>query len=932
MRSPAHASRRSRFILTGAACLLAVVGLASPAVAAPSPGDQKISAEQNAANQIATLQDLKKSMSPAEAKVDTQLFLQQRLAANKTASGTVPLLQNGVEKTASGKVLVDIRGTVSDNLVKFLTAKGAAIRSTSTRYGTVRAEVPLSAVNAIAARADVKAVQEAVGAMTAREELNPNQKTEPETKDQKAKRIAQNTRDALSDRAGAIDSEGDRAHNADGARGDIGVTGVGVKICALSDGVDSLSTSQAGSELPAVDVLPGEAGSGDEGTAMLEIIHDVAPSAALGFATAFNGDASFADNIRALRFDLGCDIIVDDVIYFAEPYFQDGMIAQAVNDVVADGGLYFSSAGNEGNTVDGTAGHWEGDYVNSGQVIGKFAGYAHDFDPGPGVQILEPLSNESGGAPVLLNWADPQGAASDDYDLYLVDSAGNVRAASQNFQTGTQDPFERVDIPAGTNLRLAVVKFAGADRYFALSALRGRFKDQAGLKAFTTTGETFGHSATRGAFSVAAAPAADPLPFDLETGDPANPTGPFPNAYGPDQRQERFSSDGPRKVFFEADGTAIPGGEVRQKPDITAADGVSTSVDGFSPFFGTSAAAPHAAAIAGLVLSGNPGIDPAEVRDALTSTALDIGAPGVDPVTGHGVLLADRVLGYTGASPQPLAVAETPKVTADDGGAYIDPGDTATVQLPVTNVGDATAVSTSVVLTTSTPGVTITPRAQSYGAIPRGETVIKSYKVTVPASHEVGVPIQFATRVTFAGTFSPKTSSFSVDVGQPSATATTFSYSGAAVAIPDNSSVGATVQIPVAGFGRASKITFSIDGTACNTDTGSATVGIDHTYVGDLVGQLIAPNGATATVFSNNGSGGNNLCKVVFDDSAAASFATVTSADAPYTGSWKPISPLDALRAAPADGTWKFFVRDTAGLDTGSVRAVTLNLFGYVHP
>ncbi|MFL6125732.1 S8 family serine peptidase [Actinophytocola sp.] len=930
--------RRSRFILTGAACLLAVVGLASPAVAAPPPEDQNISAEQNAKNQIATLQDLKKNLSAAEAKVDTQLVLQQRLAANRTASATVPLLQNGVAKTASGKVLVDIRGTVSDNLLKFLTAKGAAIRSTSTRYGTVRAEVPLTAVNTIAARADVKAVQEAVGAMTARE-LNPNEKVEPESKEQKEKRIAQNTREALADRAGAIDSEGDAAHNAAAAREDIGVTGIGVKICASSDGVDSLSTSQAGGELPAVDVLPGQAGSGDEGTAMLEIIHDVAPNARLGFATAFNGDASFADNIRAMRFQLGCDIIVDDVIYFAEPYFQDGIIAQAVNDVVADGALYFSSAGNEGNTADGTAGHWEGDFVNSGQVIGKFAGYAHDFDPGPGVQVLEPISDESAGAPTILNWADPAGAASDDYDLYIVDSAGNVRAASQNYQNGTQDPFERVDIPSGLNLRLAVVKFAGADRYFSLSSLRGRYEDQAGLKAFTTPGVTFGHSAARGAFSVAAAPAADPLPFDLETGDPANPAGPFPNAFGPDQKQERFSSDGPRKVFFQADGTPITpgnfsstGGETRQKPEITAADGVSTSVDGFSPFFGTSAAAPHAAAIAGLVLSGNPGIDPAEVREALTSTALDIGAPGVDPVTGHGVLLADRVLGYTGASPQPLPVAETPKVTADDGGAYIDPGDTATVSLPVTNVGDATAVSTSVVLTSSTPGVTITPRAQSYGAIPRGETVVKNYKVTVPASHEVGVPVQFSTRVTFAGTFSPQTSSFSVDVGQPSSESTAFTYSGAPIAIPDNSSVGATVNIPVSGFGRASKITFSVDGTTCNTDTASTTVGIDHTYVGDLVGQLIAPNGATATLFSNNGGGGNNLCKVVFDDSAANSYATVTSGQAPFTGTWKPISPLDALRGAPADGTWKFFVRDTAGVDTGSVRAVSLHLYGYVHP
>ena len=66
----------------------------------------------------------------------------------------------------------------------------------------------------------------------------------------------------------------------------------------------------------------------------------------------------------------------------------------------------------EGNVVDGTAGHWEGDYVNSGQVIGTFAGYAHDWDPGAGTQILQPLSNESGGAPTLLNWADPTGASS----------------------------------------------------------------------------------------------------------------------------------------------------------------------------------------------------------------------------------------------------------------------------------------------------------------------------------------------------------------------------------------------------------------------------------------------------------------------------------------------------------------------------------------
>lgn len=928
--------------MTGAACLLAVVGLASPAVATPQPGDKTISAEKNAANQIAALQDIKKTLSPAEAKVDTQLVLQQRVTKDKKTSSSVPLLQNGVEKAASGKVVVDIRGTVNDGLVKFLTAKGAGVQTVSQRYGTIRAEVPLSAVNDIAARGDVKRVEQANGAMTAHD-MDVDNNRKPESKAQKEARVARETQEALQTRAGAIDSEGDRAHNADTARGDIGVTGVGVKICALSDGVDSLAASQAAGELPDVDVLPGQANSGspfveDEGTAMLEIIHDVAPSAQLGFATAFRGDASFAENIRALRFEAGCDIIVDDVVYFAEPYFQDGMIAQAVNDVIADGGLYFSSAGNEGNTVDGTSGHWEGDYVNSGQLVGKFAGYAHDFDPGPGTQIYEPISNESAGAPLLLNWADPAGASSNDYDMYILDSAGNVRGASQNYQTGTQDPYERIDIPSGANLKIAVVKFTGADRYFSISALRGRFEDQTatGLKAFVTPGVTFGHSAARGAFSVAAAPAKDPLPFDLESGDPPNPAGPFPNAFDSSSKWERFTSDGPRKVFYNADGTPITpgnfgstGGETRQKPDITAADGVMTSVSGFDPFYGTSAAAPHAAAIAGLVLSGNPGIDPAEVRDALTSTAIDLGAAGVDPVTGHGVILADRVLGYTGASPQPLAVSETPKVTPDDGGEFVDPGDTLTVSLPVTNVGDATAVSTSVVLTTSTPGVTITPRAQSYGAIPRGETVVKDYKVTVPASHEVGVPVQFNTRVTFAGVFSPKAGSFSVDVGRPSDTSVAFAYSGPAVAIPDNSTVGATVSIPVSGFGRASKVGFSIDGTDC---TSATTVGINHTFVGDLVGQVISPSGATATVFSNNGGSGDNMCKVVFDDGAANSFADVTSANAPFTGTWKPVNPLNGLRGQPVDGTWKFFVRDTAGLDTGSVRSVSLHFNGYVQP
>lgn len=203
------------------------------------------------------------------------------------------------------------------------------VRHASRRVDSVRASVPLAALERVAGSTDVVAVDVAARAITHQQ----------------------------------VVSDGDKAHAADLARTRRRVTGTGVKLCALSAG-----------ELPAVDVLPGQAGDGDEGTAMLEILHDLAPNAELGFATAFTRDAAFADNIRALRFN--------------EHPFQDGPIARSVNAVTADGAVFFSSVGNEGNTLDGTAANWEGDFVDSGRGAGKFAGGAHDFDTGPGVQIF----------------------------------------------------------------------------------------------------------------------------------------------------------------------------------------------------------------------------------------------------------------------------------------------------------------------------------------------------------------------------------------------------------------------------------------------------------------------------------------------------------------------------------------------------------------
>ena len=125
-------------------------------------------------------------------------------------------------------------------------------------------------------------------------------------------------------------------------------------------------------------------------------------------------------------------------------------------------------------------------------------------------------------------------------------------------------------------------------------------------------------------------------------------------------------------------------------------------------------------------------------------------------------------------------------------------------------------------------------------------------------------------------------------------------------------------------------MTFSIDGTACSTTAGSETVGLDHTFVSDLTGTLTGPGGATATLFARADGGSNNLCQVVFDDSAAAPFASVLSTQAPFTGTWRPAQPLDALLSQSVDGDWTFKVVDAARLDTGSIRSVSLHITGFV--
>ena len=122
--------------------------------------------------------------------------------------------------------------------------------------------------------------------------------------------------------------------------------------------------------------------------------------------------------------------------------------------------------------------------MDSRQGVGKFVGTAHDFDPGPGVQLSNPLSNESAGVPVTLFWADALGASRNDYDLYAFDAAGERPwLLAGSCRTATTIRTSASTRPR-RSLRLAVVKYAGDARYFQVSALRGRFEDSSdGLNA-----------------------------------------------------------------------------------------------------------------------------------------------------------------------------------------------------------------------------------------------------------------------------------------------------------------------------------------------------------------------------------------------------------------------------------------------------------------
>jgi hypothetical protein len=586
----------------------------------------------------------------------------------------------------SNRVLVDVRfGSGASAGVDDLRAAGGEVVHVSRRYQTVTVAVPPAALRDVADVARVEGVTENLAPL-----IFAAGDSSPVTSDAPPP-------------CGAATSEGDTQLNAMAARDAFSVDGTGVTVGVLSDSYDrdasadtDASQDVASGDLPGpgspcghtdpVSVLDdSEVDGADEGRAMAQIVHDLAPGAKIAFATAFTSSMfGFADNIRLLAEPVasgGADakVIVDDVIWFDEPFFQDGPVAVAVNDVTDSGVAYFSSAGNN-NLIDGggrDVASWEGSSFRDAAcpaaleaVLG--AEHCMDFDPGAGTDPTFEITVSAGATlTVDLQWNEPWNGVTADIDAFLLDSSDNpievsgffVGSADDNVGV-TQRPVEvfQWENTTGSSqkVRLAINRCFGlcnpAANPLATPRLKFALLQNGGGVTSTEYSQSlggdvvgptiFGHNGAANAMSVGAI------------------------RYNTNSAPESFSSRGPVVHYFgPATGNSpapeLPGAQVLSKPDLVATDGGENTFFGTLTsepkwrFFGTSASAPHAAAIAALEVeaASDPTIDPAVIKQAQIETADPVG--GFDScAVGAGIVNALDAVGEvvtpgSGSGPAP---------------------------------------------------------------------------------------------------------------------------------------------------------------------------------------------------------------------------------------------------------------------------------------
>eukprot|EP00898_Chlorokybus_atmophyticus_P008380 jgi/Chlat1/8543/Chrsp82S07943 len=422
------------------------------------------------------------------------------------------------------------------------------------------------------------------------------------------------------EKGGRVISQGVKALGVDVVRSIYGVTGSGVKVGVISDSFDihgGYQTDVENGELPArVTVLKEFEGLGfpdganledfviDEGRAMLQIIHDIAPDADLYFHTGFEGLPQFETAVTALVAQ-GVNIIIDDLFYLNEPYLSDGTLSDVIRAAKTAGVSYFTSAGNDGMQS----------YVGAmvAKPVGQFSLHRFSVQEGP-YQRIRVCGQCT--ITLVLQWDDQFETnsgkpTSTDLDLYLlkgpqpnINNANTIVTDSTDDNIASGEPVEKLaafcNLPLGaycTNYIAISLSHGPSPKavkyllHFTLPADAGLLGDPSLLTAAPVDkinfdkGTVLGHANCEAATAVGAMYWKDTPAYNNNNNNNAN------NSNQP----SFYSSGGGVGVLIDSAGKRYNKPAVRRKPLFVAPDGVSVDVDTFpTGFFGTSAAAPHA--------------------------------------------------------------------------------------------------------------------------------------------------------------------------------------------------------------------------------------------------------------------------------------------------------------------------------------------------